>query len=49
MLHHFVDPALRDRFADLAASSVAKRAEDSRERGELDRESWQEISQAGVW
>ncbi|MGW4724987.1 acyl-CoA dehydrogenase family protein [Streptomyces sp. S1] len=49
MLQHFTDPALRTRYADLAASTVAKRADGCRAEGVLDRESWQEVSDAGVW
>ncbi|GGY10427.1 acyl-CoA dehydrogenase family protein [Streptomyces minutiscleroticus] len=49
MLHHFTDPGLRERYADLAARTVAERAENCRAKGVLDRESWQEISDAGIW
>ncbi|MEU6478137.1 acyl-CoA dehydrogenase family protein [Streptomyces sp. NPDC047017] len=49
MLHHFTDPELRGRYADLAARTVAERAENCRTKGVLDRESWQEISDAGIW
>ncbi|KOG37254.1 acyl-CoA dehydrogenase family protein [Streptomyces resistomycificus] len=49
MIRHFSELDIRDRFAALAADTVAKRAEACTKEGRLDRESWQEMSNAGVW
>ncbi|MEE1819433.1 acyl-CoA/acyl-ACP dehydrogenase [Streptomyces sp. SP18ES09] len=49
MITHFSDPALRTRFHDLAATTVAKRADDCTTEHRLDLDSWQEISAAGIW
>ncbi|GGX44680.1 acyl-CoA dehydrogenase family protein [Streptomyces chryseus] len=49
MISHFSDPALRSRFQDLAATTVAKRAEACTEDHRLDIDSWQELSEAGIW
>ncbi|MGA6160801.1 acyl-CoA dehydrogenase family protein [Stenotrophomonas sp. NPDC087984] len=49
MIHHFSDTNLRAHFRDLAAATVAKRAEECSKEGRLDRDSWQELSDAGMW
>ncbi|MER7972637.1 acyl-CoA dehydrogenase family protein [Streptomyces sp. NPDC096080] len=49
MIHHFADRALRDAYRERASASVAKRAEECAADGRLDRESWQEMSDAGLW
>ncbi|MEU3463977.1 acyl-CoA dehydrogenase family protein [Streptomyces sp. NPDC006733] len=49
MIRHFATPELREKYQELAAATVAKRAEEFTQKGRLDRESWQEIADAGVW
>jgi isovaleryl-CoA dehydrogenase len=41
--------SLREEYALLAESTVARRADSCRQAAVLDRESWQEISDAGIW
>ncbi|MCZ4119896.1 acyl-CoA dehydrogenase family protein [Streptomyces sp. H39-S7] len=49
MIRHFATPELRDTYQELAAVTVAQRAEEFTQKGRLDRESWREIADAGVW
>ncbi|WNM31209.1 acyl-CoA dehydrogenase family protein [Streptomyces sp. Li-HN-5-11] len=48
MIRHCSELDICDRFAALAADTVAKRAGECTKEGRLDRESWQEMSDAGV-
>lgn len=49
MINHFAEPELRGRYKKLAAESVAPRAAQCAKRGVLDRDSWRELSDAGIW
>ncbi|MBC3987888.1 acyl-CoA/acyl-ACP dehydrogenase [Streptomyces sp. AC563] len=49
MISHFADSALRPRYMGMAADSVGKRAESCAADGRLDRDSWQELSDEGLW
>ncbi|MCG7205397.1 acyl-CoA dehydrogenase family protein [Streptomyces arenae] len=49
MIDRFATPGVRERFEKLAAETVAVRAEECARQDRLDRESWQELSDAGLW
>lgn len=49
MIRHFATPELRGKYQELATATVAERAEEFTQKGRLDRESWREIADAGVW